>query len=363
VLRVTLLCIHKTVSATNTFNTAVGQSAGYAVTTGVNNTLIGGLAGDSLSDADFNVAVGFNALGGDTLGSRSTAIGYGALLAQNFLTAVDNYNTAVGFNAGVAVTTGWQNTIVGGLAGDAMTSGDVNTFIGYQAAGDGIVTGARNTAVGGNSGLDLTSGASNTLIGNNAGQGVTTGANNICLGYQAGYGAGVGGSNLVTGNSNIYIGAIAHPSGAGNTTEIVIGYNSAGKGTNTGFINAGGGGNYQGNNSSAWSTVSDRRLKKNIVDSTIGLAEINQLQVRNFEYLTADEITELPTASAVGRVGVQLGVIAQEIQAVLPNCVKEESTGVLSVDPDNLTWHLIKAVQELSAKNDALEARIATLEG
>jgi hypothetical protein len=269
----------------------------------------------------------------------------------------------VGFDAGNAVTTGWQNTIVGGLAGDAMTSGDVNTFIGYQAAGDGIVTGARNTAVGGNSGLDLTSGASNTLIGNNAGQGVTTGANNICLGYQAGYGAGVSGSNLVTGNSNIYIGTIAYPSGTDNTTEIVIGYNSAGKGTNTGFMNAGGGGNYQGNNSSTWSQVSDRRLKKNIVDSTIGLAEINQLQVRNFEYLTADEITELPTTSAVGRAGVQLGVIAQEIQAVLPNCVKEESTGVLSVDPDNLTWHLIKAVQELSAKNDALEARIATLEG
>jgi hypothetical protein len=94
----------------------------------------------------------------------------------------------------------------------------------------------------------------------------------------------------------------------------------------------------------------------------LALLKINQLQVRNFEYLTADEITELPTASAVGRVGVQLGVIAQEIQAVLPNCVKEESTGVLSVDPDNLTWHLIKAVQELSAKNDALEARLAALE-
>ena len=60
---------------------------------------------------------------------------------------------------------------------------------------------------------------------------------------------------------------------------------------------------------------------------------------------------------------MQVGAIAQEIQTVLPKCVTEESTGVLSVDSDNLTWHLIKAVQELSAKNDALEARIATLEG
>ena len=33
------------------------------------------------------------------------------------------------------------------------------------------------------------------------------------------------------------------------------------------------------------------------------------------------------------------------------------------VDYSKLTPYLIKAVQELSAKNDALEARIATFEG
>lgn len=35
------------------------------MTTGVQNTLIGGLAGDALTDADFNVAVGYNALTDD----------------------------------------------------------------------------------------------------------------------------------------------------------------------------------------------------------------------------------------------------------------------------------------------------------
>ena len=59
---------------------------------------------------------------------------------------------------------------------------------------------------------------------------------------------------------------------------------------------------------------------------------------------------------------MQVGVVAQEIQAILPNTVHEETTGVLSVDSDNLTWHLVKAVQELSAKNTALEARITALE-
>jgi hypothetical protein len=103
-------------------------------------------------------------------------------------------------------------------------------------------------------------------------------------------------------------------------------------------------------------------LKKNIVDSSVGLAELNQLQVRNFEYRTKDEIDEVNPSNAISRDGVQVGVIAQEIQQVLPDCVKEETTGILRVDPDNITWHLVKAVQELSAKNAELEARLAALE-
>jgi hypothetical protein len=155
-------------------------------------------------------------------------------------------------------------------------------------------------------------------------------------------------------------------SAGGDAFSIVIGINANGKGSNTGFISPNDGAVYQGNNSSSWTTTSDRRLKKNITDSTVGLAEINKLQIRNFEYRTADELDAddgLAFTDVIKKTGVQVGVIAQEIQAVLPNTVSTETTGVLSVDTDNLTWHLVKAVQELSAKNDALEARIATLEG
>jgi hypothetical protein len=51
--------------------------------------------------------------------SKSTAVGTSALQVQNAGT-VDTFNTAVGFAAGVAVTTGVQNTIIGGLAGDSL---------------------------------------------------------------------------------------------------------------------------------------------------------------------------------------------------------------------------------------------------
>jgi hypothetical protein len=53
---------------------------------------------------------------------------------------------------------------------------------------------------------------------------------------------------------------------------------------------------------------------------------------------------------------VQLGVIAQELQAVLPDCVKTESTGVMSVDADNLTWYLVNAIKELKAEFDAYKS-------
>ena len=51
-------------------------------------------------------------------------------------------------------------------------------------------------------------------------------------------------------------------------------------------------------------------------------------------------------------------MIAQEIAKVLPEVVKTQSTGVKTVDPDNLTWYLINAVKELSAENNALKARL-----
>jgi hypothetical protein len=52
----------------------------------------------------------------------------------------------------------------------------------------------------------------------------------------------------------------------------------------------------------------------------------------------------------------------KKLQEVLPSIVKEESTGVLRVDPDNLTWYLINAVKELDAENTTLKARLEALE-
>jgi hypothetical protein len=80
--------------------------------------------------------------------------------------------------------------------------------------------------------------------------------------------------------------------------------------------------------------------------------------VRNFEYRLPEEITDVPQDQAIQKQGIQLGVIAQELQQILPECVKTESTGVMTVDADNLTWYLINAVKELSAQVAQLQSQL-----
>jgi hypothetical protein len=63
----------------------------------------------------------------------------------------------------------------------------------------------------------------------------------------------------------------------------------------------------------------------------------------------------LSSTDAIQKQGVQLGVIAQELQQILPDCVNTESTGVMSLNADNLTWYMINAIKELKAEIDQLK--------
>ena len=120
---------------------------------------------------------------------------------------------------------------------------------------------------------------------------------------------------------------------------------------------------YLANGSTA--VTSDERLKKNITDMADGqLEKINALKVRHFEWKDGR------------KAGTQTGVIAQEAEIVEAALVTETE---IAPDPDDtsrdftgdvkivkygdINMRLLKAVQELSAKLDAAEARIATLEG
>jgi hypothetical protein len=226
-------------------------------------------------------------------------------------------------------------------------------------------TGASHSAIGSSALQNNTTGTGNTSVGALALSSNTTGGRSVAIGTEAllnsngDYNVGIGhraGDVITTGTSNIVVGTFSDTSSATVSGEIVIGNSLTGKGANTAFI-GGGSGAYNEKNVTTWETTSDARIKKNIVDNNDGLALIEQVRVRNFEYRTPAEITELPKAAAIDKPGVQLGVIAQELQGVLPSCVTENSTGVLSVSTDPLVWYLINAVQELSARVKELESR------
>jgi len=117
---------------------------------------------------------------------------------------------------------------------------------------------------------------------------------------------------------------------------------------------------YNGSNTTTWNTTSDKRIKKNIVDSNDGLNKISQIQVRNFEYRTPEEITDFENAEniAIKNDGIQIGVIAQELQEVLPECVYEQKNGLLSLKTDNLIWYAINAIKELKSEVDSLKTQL-----
>ena len=70
------------------------------------------------------------------------------------------------------------------------------------------------------------------------------------------------------------------------------------------------------------------------------------------------ELTDVIDAAVKEQEGIQVGVVAQELQAVLPELVQEESTTVLSVVPTELKWYLVNAIKELSAKVEELESKL-----
>ena len=397
-------------NTTGASNTAVGHQSLYSNSDGTQNTAIGGSALSGNTTGDFNVSVGYQSLYSNTEGSQNTATGRRALYSNN----TGASNTATGYQSLYSNTEGSQNTAVGRDALYSNDTGDFNISVGYQSLYSNTegtqnvavglqslysnTTGVSNTAISNTALYSNTTGTNNTAVGRDALRSNTTGANNVAVGLQSLYSNTTGffniavglqslysniegtqntaigrdalysnttgenntavgftaGDIITTGNRNVIIGRGSDPSAEDGDDQIVVGDNLTGKGDDTAYV-GGTNGAYNEKNVTTWETTSDERIKKNIEDNNSGLDILSQIQVRNFEYRTPDEITDLPSHAAIEKDGVQLGVIAQEIQKVLPECVSENSTGVLSVNTDPLVWYLINAVKELKAEIQALK--------
>jgi hypothetical protein len=99
---------------------------------------------------------------------------------------------------------------------------------------------------------------------------------------------------------------------------------------------------------------SDRELKENIVDASPKLEDILKLKVRNFNF----------KSSYTKNIHKRIGFIAQEVEEVFPALVGEELSPINTEREDGIKRKsikmsfipmLVKAIQELSAKVEALE--------
>ena len=116
------------------------------------------------------------------------------------------------------------------------------------------------------------------------------------------------------------------------------------------------------NTNNRYTGISDQKLKENIVDASSQWSDIKQLTVRNFNF----------KAETGYGTHTQIGLIAQEVEAVSPGLVKERpdvdsegnqlDTSTKSVAYSVLYMKAVKALQEAMERIETLEAKVAALE-
>ena len=116
------------------------------------------------------------------------------------------------------------------------------------------------------------------------------------------------------------------------------------------------------NTNNSYSSISDVKLKENIVDANSQWSDIKALKIRNYNFKPE---TKHETHT-------QIGVVAQELETVCPKLVteipdidsdgKDLGTTTKSVNYSVLYMKSIKALQEAIAKIETLETKVAALE-
>ena len=306
-------------------------------------SITNGTEGDSVTRFELNVGTSVTAQTDTTLTFNPAISG--------------NYNTIVGTNAGLNLRGECVgNTLLGREAGHQMTYGYDNVFIGNEAAQKATSNTYQNVVIGRQAGNELTTGYSNTFVGNQAGNTLTTG--NACV--------AIGRNSDVT---------------AGGVNQIAIGHTTATDGDNKGRW---GNSSVTTNNiQTDWTVDSDRRIKDNIEDSSLGLSFINSLKSRTFTKIHPADYPESIRERRYKSGGANYddkenkiirdkfddekvwnGLIAQEVKESMDSFGvdfsgwDEEVNGKQGVTYSTLVMPLIKAVQELSAQVEELKNKL-----
>ena len=372
-------------------NSTFGSRSGYSNITGDANTFIGFESGFSNSSGNDNTFLGYASGHNSTTGTSNTFVGWysgynnGAGYNNTYTGNTSCWqnngghdNAIFGYSAAYNNKSGNYNCIFGSAAAHNATSSQ-NSIFGYEAAYSNT-SGYDNTVFGAYSAYANTSGYSNAVFGKSAGYN-STGSNNAFFGNYAGV------SNI-TGSYNTYIGYNSRGSSSSYTNATAIGYNAIASASNQVMLG----------NSSVTSVkaagsitiVSDMRFKKNVKNNVPGLVFINQLKPVTFNYdinklnsfvsagsnnfLSDDNLQNKDEkeqeAIAEKQKKVYTGFIAQDVEK-LAEKLGFDFSGIYKPqndkDPYGLSYEafvvpLVKAVQELSLKNDIKDSLIENLQ-
>ncbi len=107
------------------------------------------------------------------------------------------------------------------------------------------------------------------------------------------------------------------------------------------------------NTTGTWGTISDRRLKENIVyiSDADALAQVADVKAWKFARY-----------NMIGNDKTFLGLIAQDVQETSPNLVEEDEEGILSIKQSIAHQKAVIALQVALQKIDELETRVLSLE-
>ena len=234
-------------------------------------------------------------------------------------------------------------------AGSAKTDGDSITAFGASALRQ--ATGNDNTAVGNNANYGITSGTNNTAVGHYS-QMLHNVSNNTMIGEMCGYdtsgsqntGLGQGAMTSCSGSNNTSIGCSASTSSGTSSNQVTLGD------ANVATLRC---------NQTSISSLSDGRDKTDVIDLPAGLDFIKSIRPVKFKWQR--RVPDINDGK------IRAGFIAQELQSAQVDneyldLVHDDNPEKLEAKQGNLIPVLVKAIQELSAKNTTLETRVATLE-
>lgn len=268
----------------------------------------------------YSTAIGYNS---QTTNYQALALGFSSLGSGAYTTAIGNYTvasntqcTGVGYNCHA---TGQRSTAMGT---GTYASGSYGLALGYSC----YAKGEESISIGGINGRDNTVGGTCSIsIGwstNDAyADGIyTVGDNSVTIGpYSRSSGANaiaIGNSTRATASNSIAIGSSASV-GTANTIQL------------------GGAGmtDIWGPATTHW--TSDRRLKNVGSKYNDGLDIIRKLQPYNYT-MKADEKKK-----------PRIGIIAQDLQKVLPNAVSKNDNGYLAIRQDDILYSMLNSVKQL----------------